>query len=140
MYSYILQDWTTIESDYQNQRVLQAETDWLSFQPYNDITFWLEVRGINLGGGTGMTMFYDTSPTKDDSLFTAMITNGTTVALGPPIGAAIVTPVISSLVWPTYGIPLGRWVRWRLQGSGDQTANWGANFRILCAANAVSAL
>jgi len=46
MYGYLIQDWLTIRGTQSGANVTQSEMDWLSFQPYQDVIFWLEVKLI----------------------------------------------------------------------------------------------
>lgn len=132
MYGYTLQDWITIRGATTVTSIIQGEQDWMGFAPYQDIVFWLDVREATLGGATHLVMNYETSPTKDDSLFQAMTT-------GPNIDAVVGTPTVTKVLLaqnPT--VPLARWVRWRISVSGTASSSWDATFRILCSANAVS--
>ena len=47
MYSYMLQDWTTVNVSAQLVDIVQSEVDWMSFQPYQDIIVWVETRAAN---------------------------------------------------------------------------------------------
>lgn len=132
MYGYLLQHWLTIRGSASGANVTQSESDCLSFQAYQDIVFWLETKSVTLGGLTSITLEYQTSPTKDESLFIAMTTAVTLSAGGPTITKIILAQS------PT--VPLARWVRWTLFPNGTPTGEYGACFRILCAANAVGPL
>lgn len=133
MYGYLIQDWLTIRGTQSGANVTQSEMDWLSFQPYQDAIFWLEVKSVTLGGLTSITLEYQTAPAKDESLFVAM-TTAVTLAAGT-------TPTITKVLLsqnPT--VPLARWVRWKLFPNGTPSSEYGVCFRIHCAANAVAAL
>jgi hypothetical protein len=135
MYGYILQDWITPIIDTAAIEVVQSESDWMSFQPFQDIVFWLEARSVANGGANSIRLHYETSPSKDFHLFQSM----TSVELVSGQGIQVtVSPVIMNS--PNTPVPLARWVRWRLERVGDATQNWGACFRIHCAANAVGVL
>ena len=130
MYGYVVQDWITIRGAQSITSIIQSEQDWLGFSAYQDIVFWLDVRELTNSAGT-ITMNYETAPTKDDSLFVAMV-SGVTMA-------AAATPTVTKVLLnqnPT--VPLARWVRWRISTTGVGAAGWDATFRILAAANAVS--
>ncbi len=133
MYGYLLQDWLTIRGTQSGAAITQSEADWMSFQPYQDIVLWLEVKSVTLGGLTSITLEYQTAPAKDESLFVAM-TTAITLSAGS-------TPTITKVLLgqnPT--VPLARWVRWKMIPNGTPTGEYGACFRIHCAANAVSAM
>ncbi|MBK6693883.1 MAG: hypothetical protein IPG50_17000 [Myxococcales bacterium] len=135
MYGFLLQDWITIRgSNSLLVSVTQSESNWASLQPYQDIVFWLEVREITVTAATNITVFYETAPLKDDSLFISMTTN-------PAITVASTTPTITKvLLQQNPAVPLARWVRWRLAASAAQSAAWDMTFRISCAANAVGVM
>lgn len=130
MYGYLLQDWLTIRGTQSGANITQSEVDWMSFQPYQDIVFWLDVKSVTLGGLTSITLEYQTAPAKDDALFTAMTTAVTL--------SASTTPTITKVLLaqnPT--VPLARWVRWKVFPNGTPTGEYGTCFRVYCAANAV---
>jgi hypothetical protein len=112
--------------------VIQSEADWMSFQPYQDIVFWLEVKSWTDGGLTSVTLDYETAPAKDESLFVKMIT---TTAITAPVSRQDKVLLAQN---PT--VPLARWVRWKLTWNGTSTSEYGLCFRIHAAANAVGAL
>jgi hypothetical protein len=134
MYSYILQDWTTLNVSAQWTSVVQSEADWLSFQPYQDIVVWVETRSANAAGADCVDIQFETSPSRDESLFLPM---RPAVALTP--GTPAVVPVVLSQIVPP-DVPLARWVRWRLKINGAPAADWGAAFRVQCTANAIGPL
>ncbi len=124
MHTLILQDWTTIRGSGSGAgaTIVQSEQDWLDLSAYQDLTFWLDVREVF--GGT-VTIFFETSPAADESLFQPMITTGTalTAAAAPTIVKA---PMLSA------NVPIGRFLRWKLTGPAT---TWDATFRVLVAAN-----
>jgi hypothetical protein len=133
MYGYLIQDWLTVRGTGNDGTVVQSEQDWMSFQAYQDIVFWLDVKSVT-ASGTTVTLQYQTSPVKDDSLFTAMVS-------AVSISGATSTPTITKVLLaqnPT--VPLARYVRWKLFFTGTASAEWGTCFRIHCAANAVGVL
>ncbi len=130
MYGYILQDWITIRGTQTGVNIIQSEADWMSFQPYSDIVFWLDTKAVSLAGLTSLTLAYETSPAKDDSLFTAMVAAVTlTAGTSPAISKVLVSQN------PT--VPLARYVRWKLIPTGTPTGEYGACFRIFASANAI---
>ena len=82
-------------------------------------------------GANNIQIIYETSPTKDESLFSAMAT----VSL--EVNQVQVSPIILATA---PAIPLARWVRWRLHVDGVADSNWLTTFRLHCAANAVGVI
>lgn len=132
MYGYLLQDWITIQGNALNSSVTQSEADWMSFQKFQDILFWVEVRAVTLAGATNVNLQFETAPTKDPTAFTAMraatqLVSGTTPLLAP---------VLLSAGAGAGFMPLARWTRWSAFASGGAlSGNWSATFRVSCAAN-----
>ena len=128
MHTFILQDWITIQGSGSGAGadVVQSKQDWLDLSAYQDVTFWLDVRDVGTVGGSAatVTLTFETSPTADDSLFQPMVA-GTVLA-------AAVTPTIVKAPMYSASVPIGRFLRWRLDSS---TANWVVTFRVLVAAN-----
>ena len=118
MHAFTLQDWTTIQGGVVT--VLQGEEGYLDLTPYQDVIFWLDVRQAT--GTPGVT--YQTSPTKDESLFQGMVT---AVAM-----AAASTPTVTKALLSSATTPIARYLRWSITG----TVSWSATFRIIIAANA----
>jgi hypothetical protein len=82
---------------------------------------------VTVGGGTNVQMAYQTSPTKDDSLFQAV-----TAAFNVATGATV-----TAMLKDTTSVSLSRWLRWQLTVTGSPSSSWDATFRILVAANVV---
>jgi hypothetical protein len=123
-----LQDWTTIRGGGSVTTVTQQETDWLDLAPYQDVVFWIDVKETTHNGTAGgsPTLYLQTSPTLDDSLFQSMTTSGVTMtAAAAPTVLALLMASASTVV------PLARYVRWQIVG----TTTWDATFRIAVAAN-----
>ena len=131
MYGYVLQDWITIRGQTGLTSVTQTETDWLGLAPYQDVVFWIDVREVTFGGATNIGINLQTAPIKEDALFANMQTFGATT------NGLTVIPNMSTNTATT--VPLARWVRWQLKPNSTPTGTWDITFRILCAANAVSA-
>ncbi len=123
MHAFILQDWNTIRGASGVSTVIQSEDCWLDLTPYQDVMFWVDCRAVT---GTTVQIQFQTSPTKDDSLFTAMLAAATFVTSGPQISQVILSK--------TSGVPLARYVRWMIT-SQTTTAQWDSTFRVLVAAN-----
>jgi hypothetical protein len=118
MHSFILQDWTTIRGGVTT--VTQGEDGWLDLSPYQDVVFWIDVREAT---STPLIQF-QTSPTKDDSLFTPMLSAAQTLT-------AATTPLVKAALLASANVPVARFVRWQING----TVTWDATFRVLVAAN-----
>jgi hypothetical protein len=121
MHTFILQDWTTIRGA-TSTSIIQGESGWLDLTAYQDCVFWIDTREIT---GTTVTMTLQTSPSKDEILFSTMVT---AFQLALSTTSATVKPALLASA-PT---PLARFVRWQLTGPA---VTWDATFRILVAAN-----
>jgi hypothetical protein len=118
MHAFILQDWTTVRGG--TTTVTQAEREWLDLELYQDVIFWLQV-----SEQTGSpTLAYQTSPNKDESLFSSL--------LASPISVSVTASArVSQILMLSASVPLARYVRWQLAG----TPTWDATFRIVVAAS-----
>ena len=72
MYSFVLENWKTLSGAVGVTDITQSESDWMSFQPYQDIVLYTECKNVDKGGATNLQIIYETSPTKDESLFYPM--------------------------------------------------------------------
>lgn len=131
MYGYVLQDWLTLTSA-TNAVILQNESDWLGFSSFQDIAFWIDVRGMSPPSGGNLRIDLQTSPTKDDAMFGAL-TNCTTGNL-LTLPANVI--VVKNLLATNPANPLATWVRWALTPSAALT--WSITFRIFASANRVA--
>lgn len=120
MHAFILQDWITIRGAVAT--VTQGEDSWLDLTAYQDLVFWVDCREVT---GTTPTITFQTAPTKDELLFTAMATATTFTTVGNP---NVVKATLSSAV-----VPVARYVRWQIVGPSGV---WDSTFRVLIAANA----
>jgi hypothetical protein len=119
MHSFVLQDYTTIRGGTGASTITQGEAGWLDLSAYQDVIFYIDTREA-----TGSpTIYFQTSPTKDESLFTAMVSGGTGLSAGT------VTAVKALMSGAT--VPVARYVRWQIIGA----PTWDATFRVLIAAN-----
>jgi hypothetical protein len=116
MYSFVLQDWTTIRGAVAT--VTQTEVGWLDLTPFQDVVFWVDVREST----NTPSLWLQTAPSKDEALFTAIVA-------AQPMATAV--SVLSALM-ASATVPLGRFVRWQIAGTGT----WDATFRIYVTANA----
>jgi hypothetical protein len=124
MFCFPLTNWTTMRGATSVTTITQSESQWLDLTGFEDIITWLEVKNLTPGGGTGVTLQYQTSPTKDEALFA-----GTAAAFAMTTGVTVTKALMSAAT-----VPLARWLRWQL-GSGGATASWDATFRLWIAAN-----
>lgn len=134
MYDYLVQDWSTFTVNASQSSLTQAESEWISFQPFSDIVLWLEVRGVVVPtGATAVQMHYQTAPARDESLFLDMVTPFDLAVSSTPR----VDPVLLASAPP---VPLARWVRWKLVVTGAPEADWGGTFRLHAVGNSVGPL
>jgi hypothetical protein len=127
MYCFIMQPWRALRGNLAITSITQTESCWLDLSPYQDIVAWLEVKEVSAGGGTNVQMAYQTSPTKDDSLFQAVV-----AAFN--MGTGVTTTV---MLKDSATVTLSRWLRWQLTVTGTPSSTWDATFRIFIAANVV---
>lgn len=126
MYSFMLNNWTTIRGATTVGSITQSQSAWLDLSGFQDIVAWLDVREANAGGGTAVTLTYQTSPTADEILFAPLTTAVTLTS-----GSVTVTKMLASAAT----VPIGRWLRWQLAVTGVPTLAWDATFRVWIAAN-----
>lgn len=122
MHAFVLQDWTTIRGT-SGATIVQGEDGWLDLSAYQDVVFWLDCREVT---GASNTLNYQTSPTRDETLFQNMLAAGITMA-------AASTPVVSKALLSGAAVPIARYLRWSITGTA--VTPWDATFRILIAAN-----
>ena len=120
MRSIIMQDWLTVRG-VANGIVIQSQTDWILTAPFQDITFYLDVREV-LGTPT---ISYDTCPVRDDVLFQAMFTSAA-------LAVGVAAP--KTIFGATASFPVSHWTRWRLVGGA---AAWDATFRVMACGNKI---
>ena len=125
MHSFILQDWLTIRgvAATPGQIITQGESGWLDLAPYQDVSFYLDVREFS---GATPTIVFQTAPIKEDGLFQNML-GAINLTLTPanPYRVPITTA----------SCPVARYVRWQLQGPSGGA--WDTTFRVLLAADAL---
>ena len=128
MYSFVLQDWTTVGGA-AGSTVIQGEKDWLDMSPFQDIVAWIDVRNATTGNPPSLKL--ETAPSKDESLFMYMGsgTGITMVASSPPD----YTPTVVQYLMGSATVPVAECLRWKIIGGA---VTWQATFRILVAANA----
>ena len=136
MHTFILQDWTTIRGQSggapQNYglTIVQTSDDWLDLMPFQDLFAWVDVREVTPPTNGEVDLYFDTSPTDDESLFKSM--TGDTTPAAPSLAASS-TPTVVKLPMLSAAVPLSRFLRWRLKAT--TSALWDVTFRIVVAAN-----
>lgn len=133
MYSFLIQDWTSPKISSAVPSLTQSECEWLSFQAYQDIIFYTEILALDRGGADDVVLAFQTSPSKDESMFKDMATLNMTAGAG-------LTTVTKVILSTNPDVPLARLVRWQLRVSGVAATDYSTTFRVLCAANAVGPL
>ena len=121
MHTFVLQDYITIRG-VSGGTVTQNESGWLDLSAYQDLVFFTDVREVS--GGT-VTLNFQTSPTKDEALFT-------NVTGGVGIAAATIRAGTDKALLGSATVPVARFLRWTLNGPA---AAWDMTFRIYVAAN-----
>jgi hypothetical protein len=123
MQPIIMQDWITVRGTGTTTSVVMSQPDWILTAPFQDITFYMEVRNI-----TGTPVInYQTAPAKDDYLFQN---------LGAAAGITMVAGVtVSPFTLSGATIPVSHWTRWRLTATAG--APWDVTFRVMASANAI---
>jgi hypothetical protein len=89
----------------------QAESGWVDVGDCEDVIIFLEVKEA-----TGSSLVYQTCPTKDDASFQPLFPAFTLVP------GTRIDRVLASYAF----VPVARYVRWQISGSGD----YDATFRI----------
>ncbi len=123
-YVTLMQDWITLQTSGANT-VIQAEEQWLDMADFLDIVFYISTQQVS---GTTPTLTFKTSPSKDDALFSTL--SGAAQVLTASTNHAPITVKFASAA-----IPLARYVRWELSGTGVT-----ATFRVYTAATTQGAI
>lgn len=123
MRTYLLQDWTTLTGTSAVTSVKQSEEGWLELDGARDAQIWFQINEATTAAAP--TLYVETSPTTDDSLFVAMtqLAITTTGAYVNVVRARGATQ------------PLSTFNRWSL-GIGS-AMTWSLTFRILASINFV---
>lgn len=127
----VLQDWTTIRGASSIAGINQGESEWLDTSQYQDVTFWLLLRDVTLGGGTALNLIYQTAPIKDDRLFVSL---GSVSLASASLSVPTTTAIITTRFTSNTTVGLAAWLRWRLVPTGA-TSSWDATFRVIAAFN-----
>ena len=127
MHSFVLQDWITVRGviTTPGQIITQGESGWLDLAPYQDVSFWLDVREFTPPSSPVPTIVFQTSPIKEDGLFQNMVS---------PISLTLTPSNPSRVPITTSQTPVARYVRWQLQGTTSGTV-WDVTFRVLVSAD-----
>lgn len=122
MHTFILQDYVTIKGATGVTTITQNESGWLDLTPYEDLVFWTDIRQT-----TGaVTIRFQTSPTKDDALFSDII-----ASIGFATGVSSIRQDKATMAGAA--VPVARFVRWTLVGPAGSA--WDVTFRVYVAAN-----
>lgn len=124
MEGFLVQDWTNIVTSGASTTIVQSEEHWLELDGYRDLVMWLEVKSVAAPGY--VVLDYQTSPVTDENYFITMASETLVTAAAPKI----------TIIKSTATIPFEVWLRWKLWVSGTPPGDWGATFRVHCAANA----
>lgn len=123
-YVTLMQDWTTIQTSGATT-VIQNESEWLDTADFLDIVFYISTQQIS---GTTPTLSFKTAPSKDEALFSTL-TGASQILTASTNHAPLVVRFSSA------AIPLSKYVRWELSGTGVI-----ATFRVYVAATTQGAL
>jgi hypothetical protein len=111
----------TIRIDSATAIVTQPQSGWVGVAGIENLTNWVEVRGINLQGGTAK-IYLETAPEPDEKLFVPMVA-------GEALSQEGLT-IVKVLLAQNPDVPVGRWIRWRLEVL-NAGAPWFITFRVL---------
>ena len=129
MRSFVLQEWLTIRgvsTASPGQIITQGESGWLDLAPYQDVSFWLDIREFTPTSPAVPTIVFQTSPIKEDGLFQNMIA---------PVSLTLTPSNPYRVAITTSQTPVARYVRWQLQS--PPSAPWDVTFRVLVSADAI---
>lgn len=120
MRSVLLQDTVTIRGSGTTAAVQDAKA-WLDAPGFADAVFWIEVKEVTNPGAGSVSLAFETAPAELESLFVAV---DSVSAVG-----VTTTPLIRKVFMnATPGVPLARFLRWKLVGSAAGT--WDVTFRV----------
>lgn len=121
MRSVLLQDWITIRG-FGATPVVQSFADWLDLPGFADAVFWIEVKEVTNPSGGTVSLALETAPEALESVFAPIDTVS--------VLAVTTTPLVRKVFLnATYGVPLARFLRWKLVGS-NANGPWDATFRV----------
>lgn len=119
MQPIIMQDWTTIRGA-ASTSAIQSQNEWILTAPFQDISFYLDVREVS--GTGGVQVAFETCPSRDDVLFHAM---GTVTVTTPGV-------TVTNILALNAQFPVAHWTRWKLIGPAFL---WDLTFRIMASGN-----
>jgi hypothetical protein len=127
----VFQDWTSVGTDTASAgtSISQATPGWLDLGGVRDLVLLLEVAQVS--ASAAVTMFYESAPVRDVSLFRSV---GSYVGPSP----AFYPWVTRISLYDNPAEPVSRWLRWRANkpASGGSPDLWSITFRITAMAYA----
>lgn len=124
MQPIIMQDWITIRGTSSTTPVAMSQSDWLMTAPFQDISFYLDVREV----AGPVAVKFETAPSRDDaqgsSLFVAMAS----------LSVSTVGQTVTNVYAANANFPVSHWTRWSLTGPGSA---WDITFRVMAAGNSI---
>ena len=120
MRSALLQDWITIRGT-GTTAVAQSAPGWLDAPGFADAIFWIVVSEVTNPGAGSVSLSFETAPVALEPLFVAIDTTSTVTVSTTPI-------IHKVFLNQTTGVPLARFLRWKLVGSTSGT--WDVTFRV----------
>lgn len=122
MQGALLQQWTTVQTASSFGSFTQSVEDWLDVSSFADAAFWIDVSQVTASANATVQLVLQSSPTLDETYF---------FPVAPPVTlSAASTPILVKTVRAASTVPLARYLRWQLQVSTNNTATWGATFRV----------
>jgi len=124
MQPIVMQDWITIRGA-ASTTVIQSQADWIFTAPFQDVTFYLDVREFS--PVSAVTLAYQTAPAREEALFQTI---ASTAAINAATPFAPVNVFLANAL-----IPVSHWTRWKLSAGA---ATWDLTFRIMMAGNSLA--
>jgi hypothetical protein len=103
--------------------VTQDEDGYLDLSSFQDVFFYLDCK--EFAGSPASQIQFETSPTKDDSLFQVLTNCG-------PTAFTVAVTVFKNILSTNPNVPLARYVRWKYVAASGTT---DATFRVYVLAN-----
>ena len=124
MQPIVMQDWITIRGA-ASTTVIQSQADWIFTAPFQDVTFYLDVREFS--PSAAVIVSYQTAPAREEAMFQNMFSTAaitTTGLIGP-----------TNVYLANAAIPVSHWTRWKLSAGA---LTWDLTFRIMMAGNSLA--
>ena len=118
MEAALLQELVTLTAADGVTSLTQSAHQYLDIGQNEDLVFYLDVRNVT---ATGVNVFFDTSPTPQDSTFLAMLA---------PVFVTAAGLTVSRAAFSTAAVPPARYVRWRLGLPSGGAGPWNMTFRV----------